>query len=794
MSSVFDGAQFNRFVHGDGIDHRVAVRAATTATLDLNSNLNGATVDGVTLAADDRILVKNQVTSTQETEVTTVADAAGSLNNTYFFISTPTTDYYVWINVGAAGTDPAIAGRTGIEVTIATNANASAVATGVQLAVDATLDFTAGVLANVVTINTVVDASSPSASVETTPFTITENPGSGALDHGIWIVGSAAGESYRAEDLIIGENAAGLHCRVLSGTVNGRTSWTQVETTATVGTDTLTWIQDGIYNYSANELIYASAGDQLSSLATTADRNLTSDASGVPQWTTELAPGSTVSGPFTLSSQVVNKGYVDSAAAGLDPKESVRIRTLTDIGGTYNAVGGTGGTGEFTGVDLTSAVAFDLAGALQIGDRVLVMDQTDPLENGIYSVTVAGAAGALERAADQDGSPASEVSSGNFTFVEVGATYASTGWVLQGDGLITLNTDALDWVQFSSPGNWNALDGITISGANISVDALTNGGIVFNGASPDGQLQVDLGASAITGTVDETHGGTGQTTYAVGDLLVGGAVNTLSKLSTTARKVLTTDTGGVVSWRNVAHLQTILGDSALEPELLQFSNTNAAVNNLQIANAITAVNPRLQAVGGDANVGLALQSKGTGSIEILGDSAAGAVRWFNAAQTFSAGLQAGALTSNVTWTLPLADGINGEVLKTDGAGQLSFTSLSAASRMVVPLVTIQGTGNTTALTPIGYFDWDDGEFTGTTSLKVFYHATIPGGKTLEVELFNETTGLAIGSDSQTADGFFNFTITPPSADARLAFRIRKTTPGGSNPQIYGVSLIFNPTS
>jgi hypothetical protein len=71
------------------------------------------------------------------TSVTTVADSAGSLNNTYWYLSDTTTDYYVWYNVSAGGTDPAVGGKTGIEVAITTGATDTAVATATKAALDA---------------------------------------------------------------------------------------------------------------------------------------------------------------------------------------------------------------------------------------------------------------------------------------------------------------------------------------------------------------------------------------------------------------------------------------------------------------------------------------------------------------------------------------------------------------------------------------------------------------------------------------------------------------------------------
>ena len=199
----------------------------------------------------------------------------------------------------------------------------------------------------------------------------------------------------------------------------------------------------------------------------------------------------------TDAAHLTNKAYVDAqitaAAAGLDPKESVTYATLDAIIGTYAAAGGTNTSGEFTAVDFTDVGDFDLdGGAVAVGDRILVKNQADAKQNGIYIVEVAGASGTMERAEDQDGfDPAAEVSGGNFTFVENGASYAGSGWVVVGDGALTLNTDNIVWTQFSATGAFSGGDGIDITSNVISVDLATNSGLEF----ATGKLQVKLLAS-----------------------------------------------------------------------------------------------------------------------------------------------------------------------------------------------------------------------------------------------------------------------------------------------------------
>ena len=201
-------------------------------------------------------------------------------------------------------------------------------------------------------------------------------------------------------------------------------------------------------------------------------------------------------GVFTNDNDIINKAYVDAVAAGLDWKESVRVGTITsDIGGTYAAGGGTGGTGAFTLLDTTSAnSAFDGI-TLAVGDRVLVKNQTDAKQNGIYVVTVASATiGEMERAPDQDGSPASEVSAGNATFIEEG-TQADTGWVISTNDPITLNTTPITWTQFSGTGaGANAFGSIVGGDGGTATADAPSDSVTYNGNGIN--IQGNSGASA----------------------------------------------------------------------------------------------------------------------------------------------------------------------------------------------------------------------------------------------------------------------------------------------------------
>jgi hypothetical protein len=192
-----------------------------------------------------------------------------------------------------------------------------------------------------------------------------------------------------------------------------------------------------------------------------------------------------------------NKRYVDSIAAGLDPKASVRLATTSANGNiagyiddtTNTTITNTAGNtpGYFDIVVDSNANYFpnDLQGmhvdgvALVVGDRVLVKNQTDPIQNGIYEVNVIGnrddggtdTNAVLVRAYDQDGSPSAEVSGGNFTFVEAGTVHADQGWVVSSNGIRILDTDSIDWSQFSDAGSIQAGTGLTKTGNTIDFNA-----------------------------------------------------------------------------------------------------------------------------------------------------------------------------------------------------------------------------------------------------------------------------------------------------------------------------------
>lgn len=236
--------------------------------------------------------------------------------------------------------------------------------------------------------------------------------------------------------------------------------------------------------------------------------------------------GGTLTGFLTLSADPTNalhaatKQYVDALAAGLDPKESVVAATTANLSG-YSPTGGSSSSGGFTNIDTTTFDGHTMA----VSDRVLVLNQTDAKQNGIYIITSLNAStGAMERAVDHDGTPSNEVSGGNTTFVENGTTYSGRTYALQGDGNLALNTDNLTWQLLSNASDWAWGTGLTNTGNTVNLTANLNdlqdvntspsGGnpLYYDGGS--GEWQANSGILFTgAGIIRATSGGAGSPTY-----------------------------------------------------------------------------------------------------------------------------------------------------------------------------------------------------------------------------------------------------------------------------------------
>ena len=162
------------------------------------------------------------------------------------------------------------------------------------------------------------------------------------------------------------------------------------------------------------------------------------------------------------------KAYTDLVASGLNLHEAVRLATVAALPAV--TASGTRETHKLT-ANAFGVLSIDNK-TVALSDRVLVKNQVNAMNNGIYILTTVGGENTyfvLTRAVDFDGTPPSEVKDGSFFFVQDGDTMSGEGFVQIQNSPVIESTDIL-FTQFSSAGNITAGNGLTKSGNTINLD------------------------------------------------------------------------------------------------------------------------------------------------------------------------------------------------------------------------------------------------------------------------------------------------------------------------------------
>lgn len=172
----------------------------------------------------------------------------------------------------------------------------------------------------------------------------------------------------------------------------------------------------------------------------------------------------------TAPQDAATKAYVDALAGGTSWKSPARMATTGP---------GTLAT-DFEDGDFIDAVL------LQTGDRILIKDQVNKIENGIYDVQLGG-----PPIRSLDANSGSELLCAAL-FVSEGLVNKDTGWVQTTDAPITIGASDVCFVQFSDSGGSN-LD-VQENGVDVvlsATDINARDGIIATPGAP-GQAHLDL--------------------------------------------------------------------------------------------------------------------------------------------------------------------------------------------------------------------------------------------------------------------------------------------------------------
>jgi hypothetical protein len=349
--------------------------------------------------------------------------------------------------------------------------------------------------------------------------------------------------------------------------------------TITNGSGTVTL---GITNTAVTAGSYGSSSS-VGTFTVNAQGQLTAAAS-VPINAIALTTG-TISTAPSNDTDIANKLYVDSVASGLNFHAACNYATTTSNVYTVSYNNGASGIGA-TLTNTGTLAAFSIDGVTMtsgnIGNRLLIKNQANAAYNGVYTLTTVGSgsvAWVLTRATDYDssGSGTNEIDAGDFMYVLLGNTLANTSWVQQTQLPIVVGTTGLVFTQFGAQIAYTAGTGLTLSANQFSITNTTVTANSYGSASSVGTFTVNaqgqltaasstniaIDAAAITsgtvasarisgsytgitgvgtltaGTWNATtiavgYGGTGLTSYTVGDLLYASGTTTLAKLADVA--------------------------------------------------------------------------------------------------------------------------------------------------------------------------------------------------------------------------------------------------------------------
>lgn len=336
----------------------------------------------------------------------------------------------------------------------------------------------------------------PNSVTSTTTFTLPDGDGSAGqfiktdgsgnlafavVDQALDLAGDTGTDTYNTSETLTFAGGAGMEAVVTDNTVTiNATALTDsnlsgsagiandklANPTTTLGSSTLTLGQTETDLAGLTSLVIDDITiDGQSFTTTAANKNINISPHGTGSI---IVPSGYEDRAGFQTQSLANKAYVDQVAQGLDTKPSCRLATTADLSATYN--NGTLGVGATLTASSNGALSVDSV-TPSVADRILVKDQTDASENGIYVVTTIGdgsTAFVLTRATPED-QPA-ELTGGSFVFVEEGTIGSNNGYTFTHTGAPTFGTTDLDVSQFSGAGQITAGAALTKSGNTIDVE------------------------------------------------------------------------------------------------------------------------------------------------------------------------------------------------------------------------------------------------------------------------------------------------------------------------------------
>ena len=596
-----------------GLDVKQSVRAATTAAGTLASDFeNGDTIDGVTLATGDRILIKDQATGSENGVYTVNASGAPTRATDFDADSEVTAGAFFFVEEGTTNADSGFVLSTNDDITVGSTALTFTQFSGTgQIVAGDGLDKSGS------TLSVNVDDSTLEISSDTLQIK-SDYAGQTSID----TLGTVTTGTWNATDIGVAHGGTGASTAADARTNLGLVIGTDVQAYDAQLADIagLTPTDGNIIVGDGTNFVAESGATARASLGLT----IGTDVQAYDAQLADIAGLTPTDGNI-----IVGDGSNFVAESGATARTSLGLGT----GDTPTFNGAAMGSAAITGVAdpsnaqdaATKAYVDGLVGAGSITQALGADTGSGTVSLGSQTLTVSGTSNAITTSA-----------SGQAITIDIADNPTFTGnATITGNLTVQGTTTTVNSTEITIQ-NAFTFEGATADAFETTltvVDPTADRTITLPNASGTVVLEdtaqtltnktIDFANNTISGQLSLANGGTGLDLSAIaqGTILVAGAGNTLGSLTIGDANKYLRSTGTTASYDYV----TALRDNTDGNVVIEADTANIADNTkLQIRN--TSSNVSIHAIDPDdatANVNLVLESQGTGGRVLIRDASGG---------------------------------------------------------------------------------------------------------------------------------------------------------------------------